>query len=136
MGRLSPTEYHFAYIADSHLAPASVYDQVLRELSVSPAYRFTTMKRQLRKTVLDMTANDKTPVIAIAEAQEMLPPMLQGLKFILDFGLDSSGPLAVILCGQSALRSALRLRTAAAVARRIQTKYHLTGLERDELGLH
>lgn len=134
VGKLPPTEYHFAYIADSHLAPASFYDQALRELSVAPAYRLADMKRQFRKTVSEMAAGGKIPVLAIDEAQELLPPMLQELKFILNFDMDSASPLAVILCGQSDLRAALRLRTAAAVMRRIQTKYHLTGLEREELG--
>jgi len=58
--------------------------------------------------------------------------MLQELRFIMNFKTDSFSPSALILTGQTELRSTLRTLHMAAIWRRVDTSHHLAGMNLSE----
>ncbi|BDG59310.1 ExeA family protein [Caldinitratiruptor microaerophilus] len=129
--QLDRTRHLFVYIADSRLTPSAFYRDVLTQLGVAPPSLFhgREVKRLFERTILDgYTTNGRQPVIVIDEAHLLSGAMLQEVRFLLNFHMDSISPLTFILAGQSELRGLLRLRTFEAIAQRVQVRFHLTGL--------
>jgi len=58
--------------------------------------------------------------------------MLNELRFVINFDVDSVSPLALILTGQPELRDRLKLRTLRAIDQRINVRFHLNGLSEIE----
>ena len=58
-----------------------------------------------------------TPLILIDEAHLLSPAMLEEIRFLTNFHMDSASPMALCLVGQPELRNKLRLRAFEAVSR-------------------
>lgn len=130
---LDPSLYRFIYLADSRLTPASFYEHLLTALGVAPPRFLTRLKRCFRMHLVEMVEQRHlTPVVVIDEGHNLTPDMLQELRFILNFHLDSCSLFPLILAGQPELRTSLKLLTLAAVAQRLDLKFHLDGLSLPE----
>lgn len=132
--QLHPSHHLFLYLSDSSLKPRDFYREMLLQIGVEPRFQASDLKRQFKTALLDLFENKKkTPVVVIDEAHLLSPSMLQEIRFLTNFHVDSLSPLALILVGQPELRDRLRLRTLEAISQRITTRYHLTGLSLEEL---
>ena len=60
-------------------------------------------------------------------------PVLEQLPLLLNFDMDSSRYLTLLLVGQPLLRRTLSLQMHEALRQRIAVQYHLEGLSREEL---
>ncbi len=60
-------------------------------------------------------------------------PPLEQLPLLLNFDMDSSRYLTLLLVGQPLLRRTLSLQMHEALRQRVSTQYHLEGLTREEL---
>jgi len=58
--------------------------------------------------------------------------MLEEIRFLANFGMDSTSPMALCLVGQPELRARLRLRAFEAISQRVTLRFHLTGLPEPE----
>ena len=131
--RVDPNNYFFAYIADSNLTPRNFYTLALNALAVQPQGQLPKLKQKFKEIVSDFyEAKGLTCIIAIDEAQTLEISMLQELRFIMNFKTDSFSPMAVILSGQTELRSTLRTLHMTPIWRRVDTSYHLSGMSYDE----
>ncbi|MBM3280959.1 MAG: AAA family ATPase [Candidatus Handelsmanbacteria bacterium] len=132
---LDRTRHHFVYIADSRLTPTAFYRDVLTQLGVTAPYHFLSRetRRLFEQTILDgYRLHGQQPVIVLDEAHLLPGPMLQEVRFLLNFHLDSACPMTFVLVGQSELRGLLRLRTFEAIAQRVQVRFHLGPLTEPE----
>mgnify|MGYP000972679701 CR=1 FL=1 len=128
--KLDPNNYFFIYIADSNLSPRNFYTLAVSMLGVEPRTQLPKLKQQFKSITMDLyEGKGQSCVIAIDEAQTLELSMLQELRFIMNFKTDSFSPLSLILSGQAELRSTLRTLHMAAIWRRIDTNYHITGLD-------
>ncbi len=131
--RLDKNHFLFLYIADSQLTPRNFYIGVLGALGLRPPSQLTRLKQEFKSAMLDLfESKNRTPVIAIDEAQSLDLSMLQELRFILNFGIDSFSPLGLILSGEPQFRLMLRTPHMAAVWRRVEIAYHLGSLNYEE----
>ena len=130
---LPDTKYRFIYISDRGLLERAFYDLVLTELGVIPSYLLVRMKRQFREAVLGLAQRGVTLVLAIDEAHELKPEMLQEIRHFTNFEMDSSSPFSLILCGEPQLRATLHLRAFSAIFRRVEVQYHLAGMGKSEM---
>ncbi len=55
--------------------------------------------------------------------------MLFELRFVMNFNYDAFSPLAIILVGETSLRTTLRAYHMSAIWRRVETGYHLSALD-------
>lgn len=74
-----------------------------------------------------------TPVIIIDEAQCLSNKILDDLRIIFNFSMDSENPYILILAGQTPLRNRLQMGINTPLRQRITVKYHMQGLQKDEL---
>lgn len=131
--KLDRSHYLFIYIADSNLTPRNFYTLALLALAVEPPSQLPKLKQRFKDTVADFyETKGLTCVIAIDEAQTLEISMLQEFRFILNFKADSFSPMAVVISGQSELRSTLRTLHMMPIWRRVDTSYHLSGMTYDE----
>lgn len=131
--RLDVNNYFFAYIADSHLTPRNFYTLALSLLGVDPQGQLPRLKQRFKRTVSDFyESKGRTCIFAIDEAQTLEISMLQELRFILNFKVDSFSPMAVILSGQTEFRLTLKTLHMLPIMRRVDTRYHLSGMAFEE----
>src|ERR1035441_2932983 len=78
-------------------------------------------------------SSEQHPILICDEAHLLPHPALEQLPLLLNFDMDSSRYLTLLLVGQPLLRRTLSLQMHEALRQRIGVQYHLEGLTRDEL---
>lgn len=73
-----------------------------------------------------------TPVIIIDEANYLPSSILNDLKIILNFDMDSKEPYILLLVGQNTIRNSLNMKSNEALKQRISMSYIMSGMEKDE----
>ena len=85
----------------------------------------------VNKAVMKMYSEDQIPVIVVDEAHLLTESMLEEIRFLINFNMDSMSPLSLILVGQPELRETLRLKTMEAISQRVSVRFHMDGLTRE-----
>lgn len=130
---LNPNKYRTIYISDSGLTPRHFYWEALRQLDQEPRFNRGHAKRQLHQVILDLSENQhKVPVVIVDEAHLLDREMLEEIRFLLNFRMDSYNPMGLILVGQPELRRILQLQVYEAIAQRVNVRYHLVSLDQAE----
>lgn len=131
--QLDRTRYQLIYLSDSSLRPRDFYRELLHHLGIAPKHLRSEAKRQFQHVVWDLYENQqKILVVIIDEAHLLQGEMLQEIRFLTNFQLDSVSPLALIMVGQPELRATLKLRLFKPITQRMNVRYHLGGLEKEE----
>ena len=73
-------------------------------------------------------------MVVIDEAHLLSHQMLQEIRFLTNFKMDSLSPMALILVGQPELKGTLAMQIFQAITQRIQVRYHFGGLTLRETG--
>jgi general secretion pathway protein A len=90
--------------------------------------------RQIADAIVRLNQGKKQHPILICDEAHLLPhPALEQLPLLLNFDMDSSRYLTLLLVGQPLLRRTLSLQMHEALRQRVSTQYHLEGLTREEL---
>jgi type II secretory pathway predicted ATPase ExeA len=123
--------FHTLYISDSKLTPRSFYEYLLEQLGFVPKYNRSAAKRQLHKEIeIIKTLNGIAPVAIVDEAHLLSKEMLEEIRFLLNFKMDSQSPMALILSGQIELWDKLKLQSYAAIRQRIDIQCVVGRLDR------
>lgn len=131
--RLQPTKYVMLYIADSDLTPRNFYYEVLNQLGHTPRFYRGDAKRQLNRVILDLYESQrKTPVIIIDEGHLLKREMLEEIRFLTNFRMDSFSPMSLILLGQPELRRILSTQIYEAIVQRLNLRFHLPGMSLED----
>lgn len=69
------------------------------------------------------------PVVVVDEAHLLDREMLEEVRFLLNFKMDSQSPMALILVGQSELWDRLRLQSYVAIRQRIDIQFQIGHLD-------
>jgi type II secretory pathway predicted ATPase ExeA len=134
--RLPVTTYTPLYVTDSSLTPRNFYHEVLWQLGQTPRFYRGDARRQLHRALQERDDMGKQPVIVIDEAHLLGRAMLEEIRFLLNFDMDSRAPLALVLAGQPELRATLKLECFAAIAQRVHFRAHLAALTPEESALY
>ena len=130
---LNPNQYRVLYISDSALTPRNFYWETLHELGYQPHFYRGDAKRQLQKALAVLTDNEKkTPVVIVDEAHLLSREMLEEIRFLLNLRMDSYSALSLILVGQTELRETLKMQINKAIWQRVDMRFHLSGLSKEE----
>lgn len=131
---LNPNLFKVMYL---HWTPGSALDllrQVALELNLEPAHHRGDLARQISQAILQLNQSKKQhPILICDEAQLLCHPALEQLPLLLNFDMDSSRYLTLLLVGQPLLRRTLSLQMHEPLRQRIAVQYHLEGLTREEL---
>src|ERR1044072_6694 len=131
---LNPNLYKILYL---HLTSGSAFDllpQIALEHGLQPAHYRGDLARQISEAILHLNRNKKQhPILICDEAQQLRHPALEQLPLLLNFDMDSSHYLTLLLVGEPLLRRTLSLQMHEPLRQRIAVQYHLDGLSREEL---
>ena len=123
---LSSSDCKVLYLSDSQLKPYHFYHGLLGELGVTGHYYRGEAKRLLHREVeILWGVQGLKPVVIIDEAHLLEREMLEEIRFLLNYKMDSHNPLALILVGQTEIRDKLRKQVYTAIAQRLDLHCHL-----------
>jgi general secretion pathway protein A len=130
---LDANRYQVLYISDSALTPRNFYWETLHELGYKPHFYRGDAKRQLHKALDTLVENEhKCPVVIVDEAHLLSREMLEEIRFLLNLKMDSYSALSLILTGQTELRDTLKLQVNEAIWQRVDLRFHLPPLSKEE----
>ena len=131
---LPASKFLTLYLSDSKLTPRHFYKGLLEQLGGEPKFYRGDAKRQLHKEIeLLRIVHKKLPVVIVDEAHLLDREMLEEVRFLLNYKMDSYSPMALILAGQSELWERLKLNAFAAIRQRIDIKCELQAYDRAAL---
>ena len=76
------------------------------------------------------------PILIIDEAQNLRSDVLEDLRLLTNYRMDSENRLTLLFIGQVELRRRLSMTVHEALSQRIVVRHHVGGLERDEVRLY
>jgi len=130
---LNPAAYKVVYLPLSTLTVKESYRQLSTSLNLEPKYKkvdnFKEIQAMIKRLVIDKKI---TPVIIFDEANYMPSAMLNDLKILFNFDMDSKDYAVVILIGLPVLNNTLNLKANEPLKQRIITSYNLEALNQEE----
>ena len=130
---LNKNLYKVSYSAMSSLTTMDFYRGLAYGLDLEPAHKKVDLFRQIQERIMVLAKEKKvTPVFILDEAQYLNTTILNDLKIIFNFDMDSFRPAVVIITGLPVLSNILIKQVHEAIAQRIIVSYRFTGLTRPE----
>jgi len=128
---LDENKFFTMYVADSKLTPRLFYKCLLEQLGFEAKYYCADAKRQLHREIEIMKGvSGIIPIAIVDEAHLLTKEMLEEIRFLLNFKMDSQSPMALILSGQIELWDRLKLQSFAAIRQRIDIHCIIGQLDR------
>lgn len=132
---LNPGIYKYSYFALSTVTVMDFYRGLLMSLGEVPSCKKVTMFGQIQDAITNLYHEQKiTPVIILDEIQLVSSSILEDLRLLFNFKMDSENPFILILSGQSQIRNKLQLSVNTPLRQRIAIRYVMQGLSKDEIG--
>ena len=131
---LNPSLYKILYLHWTSGSALDLLRQIALELGIQPAHYRGDLVRQISEAIVHLNRSKKQhPILICDEAQLLRHPALEQLPLLLNFDMDSSHYLTLLLIGEPLLRRTLSLQMHEPLRQRIAVQYHLDGLSREEL---
>lgn len=131
--QLPVSEYQVFYLSDSKLTPRHFYKGLLEQIGCEAKFYRGDAKRQLHREIEMMRGiHHVKPVVLVDEAHLLDREMLEEVRFLLNFRMDSMSPMTLVLCGQSELWDRLKLQSFAAIRQRIDMVCRLSCFDRSQ----
>jgi type II secretory pathway predicted ATPase ExeA len=114
---LPKEDYILLYLSDARLTPLWLYKGMLNQLGIEPKHFRIDAKRQFQKEIEIIRGVQHKKVVCILDEAHLLDKeTLEEFRFFLNTKIDSESPMALILVGQTELRtSKLNLQRYAAI---------------------
>lgn len=133
MKDLNPGLYKPLYICHSSVTLFEFYTHLATVLGLEPAQRKAEMHRNIKDRILSLNRNDRIhPVLFVDEAHLLRNDILQEIRLLTNFEVDSFNALSVLLCGQEYLKMKFGLSILESLANSISISVKLSGLPKDE----
>ena len=130
---LNPAMYKVVYISISTLTSLEFYRKLSEELNCVPAFRKVDNYRNIQEAINRYVLEKKiTPVMILDEANYLSNTILNDLKMIFNFEMDSRERAVVLLVGLPQLNNILRLSAHEALRQRLVMNYHMEALSIEE----
>ena len=134
LNELNNNLYKVVYICMSTITTYEFYRQLCFELGIEPPFKKIDMFREIQERILNLSKDKKINVIIVLdEAQYLKTGILNDLKILLNFDIDSRNYVSLILVGQPALNNILRRNIFDALSQRITVSYNMCGINKLEL---
>jgi general secretion pathway protein A len=131
---LHPNLYKVLYLHYSSGTCLDLLRQIALALDLEPAHFRGDLVRQISEAIVRLNTSKKQHPVLICDEAHLLPhSALEQLPLLLNFDMDSSRYLSLLLIGQTLLRRTLTLQLHEALRQRVAVHYHLDGFTREEL---
>ena len=130
---LNPSLYKVVYSSLSTLTVMEFYRHLATELGLSPAHRKVENFRSIQAEVNRLSLEKRvTPVFILDEANYISGSILNDLKLLFNFEMDSRDRAVILLSGLPQLNNTLRLAAHEPLRQRIVMNYDLDGMSKEE----
>ena len=134
---LHPGLYRIVYVALSTGNVMDMYKSIAWEFGLPTERNRAAAFHQIRTEVSRLLLDGKQrPVVIIDEAHHLRNEVLEDLRLLTNYEMDSENRLCLLFVGLTELRRRLRMAVHESLDQRIVVRYHLAGLTRDELPLY
>jgi type II secretory pathway predicted ATPase ExeA len=134
---LPPGQYKVFYVPLSTGNPMDLYKSIAWEMGLPIERNRAALYRQIKNEVTRLGAEAGTrPVLILDEAQGLRSDVLEEMRLLTNYAMDSQNLLCLLFCGQTELRRRLGMAVHEALNQRIVVRYHLPPLTRDETGAY
>jgi type II secretory pathway predicted ATPase ExeA len=130
---LGPSLYKTCYLSLTTLTVNDFFSALVSMLGERPRSRKIDMFHQIQNTMWDLYNSQKiTPVIIVDEIHMASVAILDDLRMIFSFRMDSVDPYILIMVGQTLIRNKLVLNACYPLKQRIRLKYAMQGFNEEE----
>lgn len=110
------------------------YKSIAWEMGLTTERSLASLYRSIRQEVNRLCLESKIkPVLIIDEAQYLRNEVLENLRLLTNYEMDSQNRLCLLFVGQAELRRRLAMSVHEPLAQRLVVRYHLAGLSKEEL---
>lgn len=126
--------YRTFYVPNTTGNVMDLYKSIAWEMGLSTVRSRSALFRVIRAEVTRLCVEQKVlPILIIDEAHLLRADVLEDLRLLTNYNMDSENRLCLLLIGQPELRRRLSMAVHEALAQRIVVRYHIGGLARDEV---
>jgi len=132
---LHPGLYRLVYVPLTTGNVMDMYKSIAWELGLPTERNRASAFRLIRAEVTRLLLEGKQrPVVIVDEAHHLRNEVLEDLRLLTNYEMDSENRLCLLFVGLTELRRRLRMSVHESLDQRIVMRFHLGGLERAELG--
>jgi type II secretory pathway predicted ATPase ExeA len=130
---LHPGQYRVIYVSLSTGNVMDLYKTVSWEMGLAVERSRAALYRQIRIEVSRLVQETRVrPVLVVDEAHHLRPDVLEDLRLLTNYNMDSENRLCLLFLGHPELRRRLNMAVHEALAQRIVVRHHMTALTREE----
>lgn len=129
--------YRVFYIPNSTGNVMDLYKSIAWELGLPTERSRAALYRAIRNEVVRLCVESHLrPLLIIDEAHHLRSDVLEELRLLTNYDMDSHNRLCLLLVGHPELRRRVGMAVHLALNQRIIVRHHLGGLTREELPLY
>ncbi len=130
---LNRSLFKTCYLPLTTLTVKEFYQAMASLLGEIPAYKKITLFQQIQNSIMNLYYEQRiTPVIIVDEVHMAPISILDDLRLLFNFKVDSANPFVLILSGQPQIRNRLLLNNCYPLRQRISMRYSMQGLTLEE----
>lgn len=137
VARLHTGLYKVFYVPLSTGNPMDLYKSIAWEMGLPTERSRAALYRQIKNEVTRLGTEARTrAVLILDEAHGLRSDVLEEMRLLTNYAMDSQNRLCLLFCGQTELRRRLGMAVHEALQQRIVMRYHLPPLGREEAGAY
>lgn len=129
--------YKVIYICHSSITVVDFYRALSEAFNLEPQFskrkNFNQIQAEINRLIIEKRI---TPVIILDEANYLSSGILNDLKLLFNFDMDSKDRAIILLIGQPSLRSCLNFKSNEALKQRVSMNFSFTPLDKNESRLY
>lgn len=130
---LNPNLYKVIYIAHTTITVREFYKELCFKFGLDEYHTKTKSLNSLQDEIKRLWIEKRiTPVIILDEANYLPSAILNDLKIMLNFDMDSKEQYILLLVGQNIIRNTLNMKSNEALKQRISMNYTMNNMEKAE----
>lgn len=130
---LHPGLYRLYYVTLSTGNVLDMYKAITWQLGIPVERNRASAYRAIHSEISRLVIESKIhPVLVVDEAHHLRNEVLEDLRLLTNYAMDSERRLCLLLVGLTELRRRLRMAVHESLTQRIVVRYHLSGLTREE----
>ena len=130
---LHPGLYRLFYVTLSTGNVLDMYKAISWRLGIPVERNRASAYRTIHTEISRLVIESKIyPVLVVDEAHHLRNEVLEDLRLLTNYAMDSERRLCLLLVGLPELRRRLRMAVHDSLTQRIVVRYHLSGLTREE----
>ncbi len=132
--QLHPGLFRVHYVSLTTGNVLDMYKSIAWEIGITVERSRSSAHHAIRTEISRLATEARQfPVLVVDEAHHLRNDVLEDLRLLTNFAMDSENRMCLILVGLTELRRRLSMAVHESLSQRVVVRHHLTGLDRDEV---